>query len=113
MGRSQTTSELQIGDISHSISLPLVRLADYEDPRHEFLVFVAHINGSTLLLFYVYRSPSVNCEVFDVISYRIDSFVTKCPSSATAEWLVHSRTAPKTRFSKRYKIAFAGSRDHE
>ena len=45
-------------------NLPLVRLTDYEDSGHEFIAFVAHLEGSTLLLFFIYRSPSANCEIF-------------------------------------------------
>ena len=82
-------------------NLPLVRLTDYEDPRHEFLAFVTHFDGSTLILFFIYRSPSVNSEVFDVVSDKIDILMTKYPSAEIAvfgdfnvhhaEWLVHSR----------------------
>ncbi len=58
-------------------NLPLVRLTDYEHSRHEFLAFVAHLEGSTLILFFIYRSPSPNCYIFDVISDGIDNLITK------------------------------------
>ena len=61
-------------------NLPLVRLTDYEDSGHEFLAFAARLEGPTLLLFFIYRSPSAICEFFDAISDRIDSLITKYPS---------------------------------
>ena len=66
------------------------------------MVFVAHFESCTQLLFFVYRSPSANSDVFDVISDKIDSLQIKYPSAEIAvfgdfnvhntEWLVHSRT---------------------
>ena len=83
-------------------SLPLVRLSEYEDSRFEFLPFIAHLEKSTLLLFFLYRSPSATSEVFDVISDKIDSLLGKYPSAQVAvfgdfnvhntEWLNFSRT---------------------
>ena len=83
-------------------SLPLVRLSEYEDCRFEFLPFVAHLEKSILLLFFLYRSPSATSEVFEVISDKIDSLLAKYPSAQVAvfgdfnvhntEWLTFSRT---------------------
>lgn len=82
-------------------SLPLRRLHDSEDPRHEYLAFIAPLRSITLLLFFLYRSPSSDSEIFEVISSKIDSLLQKYPAAEVAvfgdfnvhntEWLVHSR----------------------
>ena len=82
-------------------NLPLVRLTEYEDQEHEYLVFVVHFEGSTLLLFFLYRSPSTNSQIFDVLSDKVDSLLGKYPAAEVAvfgdfnvhniDWLVHSR----------------------
>ena len=82
--------------------LPLFRLGDFEDHQFEFLVFLAPLESRTLVLFFLYRSPSSNCELLDVISDKIDRLLSKYPSAEVAvfgdfnvhntEWLVHSRT---------------------
>ena len=82
--------------------LPLVRLTEYEDHRFEFLPFVAHFEKSTMLLFFLYRSPSTDSVVLDVVSDKIDSLLAKYPSAQVAvfgdfnvhnkEWLTFSRT---------------------
>ena len=82
-------------------SLPLRRLSDHEDRRHEYLAFLAPLQKMTFLLFFLYRSPSSDCEVLDVISKQIDSLLQKYPQAQVAvfgdfnvhnvEWLTHSR----------------------
>ena len=82
-------------------SLPLRRLQDSEDPRHDYLAFIAPLKGITLLLFFLYRSPSTDSEVFEVISSKIDTLLQRYPAAEVAvfgdfnvhhsEWLVHSR----------------------
>ena len=81
--------------------LPLRRLFDSEDPRHEYLAFLAPLRSSTLLLFFLYRSPSSDNAIFDVLSSKIDALLQKYPAAEVAvfgdfnvhntEWLVHSR----------------------
>ena len=39
-------------------SLPLRRLKDSENSRHEYLAFIAPLRSATFLFFFVYRSPS-------------------------------------------------------
>ena len=83
-------------------SLPLVHMSEHEDSRFEFLSFVAHLKKSTLLLFFLYRSPSATCEILDVISDKLDNLLAKYPSAQVAifgdfnvhnkEWLTFSRT---------------------
>ena len=83
-------------------NLPLRRLRDAEDPRHEYLAFTAPLKGTTFLLFFLYRSPSSDSEVFEVISNKIDTLLQKYPAAEVAvfgdfnvhnvEWLVHSRS---------------------
>lgn len=84
-----------------SPNLPIVRLTEYEDQEHEYVAFVAHFEGSTQLLFFLYRSPSANSEIFDVLSDKIDTLLGKYPAAEVVvfgdfnvhnvEWLVHSR----------------------
>ena len=55
----------------------------------------------TFLLFFLYRSPSSDCEVLEVLSKQIDSLLQKYPGAQVAvfgdfnvhnvEWLTHSR----------------------
>ena len=83
-------------------SLPLRRLRSSEDPRHEYLAFIAPLQKTTLLLFFLYRSPSTNADIFNVLSDKIDSLLQEYPSAEVAvfgdfnvhnvDWLVHSRT---------------------
>ena len=83
--------------------LPLVRLTEYEDSNHEFLSFACHLEQTTHLLFFLYRSPSATSDIFDVISDKIDSLLTKYPSAKVSvfgdfnvhnkEWLTFSRTS--------------------
>ena len=81
-------------------SLPLRRLQESEDPRHEYLAFLAPLRNVTFLLFFLYRSPSSDCEVLEVISNKVDLLLQKYPAAEVAvfgdfnahhvEWLVHS-----------------------
>ena len=83
-------------------SLPLRRLTSAEDSRHEYLAFIAPLPSVTLVLFFLYRSPSTDCEVLNVISNKLDSILQQYPTAEVAifgdfnvhnvEWLVHSRT---------------------
>ena len=83
-------------------SLPLRRIKDSEDSRHEYLAFVAPLPSITYLLFFLYRSPSSDCEVLNVISDKIDVLRLKYPTAEVAvfgdfnvhntEWLQHSRS---------------------
>ena len=82
-------------------NLPLRRMKQSEDPRHEYLAFIAPLKNVTFLLFFLYRSPSADSEVFDVISTKIDALLQRYPAAEVAvfgdfnvhnvEWLVHSR----------------------
>ena len=82
-------------------SLPLRRLHDSEDPRHDYLAFIAPLKSMTFLLFFLYRSPSSDSEVFEVISNKLDTLLQRYPAAEVAvfgdfnvhntEWLVHSR----------------------
>ena len=56
-------------------SLSLRRLKDSEDPRYEYLTFVAPLQSSTFILFFLYRSPSSNCELLNVVSDKIDGLL--------------------------------------
>ena len=83
-------------------SLPLRRLLESEDSRHEYLAFIAPLRSRTVLMFFVYRSPSSDSEVFDVLSTKIDSLLQKYPAAEVTvfgdlnvhnqEWLIHSRS---------------------
>ena len=83
-------------------SLPLRRLTEFEDSRHEYLTFIAPFRGITFILFFLYRSPSTDCEVINVISDKLDCLLQRYPSAEVAvfgdfnvhhvDWLVHSRT---------------------
>ena len=81
-------------------SLPLRRMQDSEDPRHEYLAFIAPLSNVTLLLFFLYKPPSSGSEIFEVISDKIDVLLKRYPAAEVAvfgdfnvhnkEWLVHS-----------------------
>ena len=83
-------------------SLPLRRLKESEDPRHEYLAFLAPLPSTTLILFFLYRSPSTDCEILNCISDKLDSLLQRYPAAEVAvfgdfnvhniDWLVHSRT---------------------
>ena len=83
-------------------SLPLRRLTQAEDTRHEYLAFIAPLPRITLLMFFLYRSPSTDCEMINVISDKLDYLLQQYPSAEVAvfgdfnvhhvDWLIHSRT---------------------
>lgn len=83
-------------------SLPLRRLCAAEDSRHDYLAFIAPLQRTTQLLFFLYRSPSTNAEIFTALSDKIDTLLQEYPSAEVAvfgdfnvhnvDWLVHSRT---------------------
>ena len=62
-------------------SLPLRRLPESEDSRHEYLAFVARLKNRMLRLFFLYRSNSSDSEVFEVLSSEIDSLLQKYPAA--------------------------------
>ena len=98
-------------------SLPLRRLRESEDPRHEYLAFLAPLPSTTLILFFLYRSPSTDCEILSVISDKLDSLLQRYPTAEVAvfgdfnvhniDWLVHSRTTDVSG-----QVAYAFSLSH-
>ena len=66
-------------------TLPLRRSKVSEDPRHEYLAFIAPLQSVTMILFFLYRSPSSSdCTILDVISDKIDSLLTEYPNAEVA-----------------------------
>ena len=56
-------------------SLPLRRLRESEDPRHEYLAFLAPLPNITFILFFLYRSPSTDCEILNCISDKLNNLL--------------------------------------
>ena len=81
-------------------SLTAQRCPQFEDSNHEFISLRLILPSSSKIVFFIYRSPSANSNIFSVISDQIDKALIAHPNTEIVvagdfnihhnEWLTHS-----------------------
>ena len=81
-------------------SLTAQHCSQYENPQYQYICLRFILHSNSKIIFFIYRSPSANSDIFSVISDKIDSALLAYPNSEIVvagdfnihheQWLTHS-----------------------